>query len=59
MPAPNTWPGSALALKAGWLTWTTAPAAVHTDHPVDSATANAPDNPSGHGAGSTGDTAAN
>jgi len=22
-PAPHTWPGSALALKAGWLTWTT------------------------------------
>lgn len=55
MPAPNTWPGSTLALKAGWLTWTTAPAAVRTDK----AAANAPDNPSGDGAGTTGDTAAN
>lgn len=55
MPAPNTWPGSALALKAGWLTWSTAPAAVHTDK----AAANAPDNPSGDGAGIPGDTAAN
>lgn len=55
MPAPNTWPGSALALKAGWLTWTTAPAAGHTDK----AAANAPDNPCGDGAGTPGDTAAN
>ena len=55
MPAPNTWPGSALALKAGWLTWSTAAAAVHTDK----AAANAPDNPSGDGAGTPGDTAAN
>ncbi|MGH2895290.1 MAG: hypothetical protein ACRDPM_18775 [Solirubrobacteraceae bacterium] len=59
MPAPNTWPGSALALKAGWLTWTTAPVAVRTGHPVDKAAANAPDNPSGDGAGTTGDSAAN
>ncbi|MGY2877204.1 hypothetical protein ACVW00_004394 [Marmoricola sp. URHA0025 HA25] len=55
IPAPNTWPGSALALKAGWLTWTTTPAAVHTDN----AAVNAPDNPSGDGAGTTGDTTAN
>jgi hypothetical protein len=55
MPAPNTWPGSALALKAGWLTWTTTPAPVQTDQ----AAVNAPDNPSGDGAGTTGDTTAN
>lgn len=55
MPAPNTWPGSALALKAGWLTWSTAPAAVRTDK----AATNAPDNPSGDGAGATGNNAAN
>ena len=57
--APSTWPGSAAALKAGWLTWTTAPAAVRTEKSA----ANAPDNPSGgpagDSAGSTGDSAAN
>jgi hypothetical protein len=41
-PAPNTWPGSALALKAGWLTWT-------TKGPHRPAGAGAPDNPSGDG----------
>lgn len=39
-PAPNTWPGSALALKAGWLTWTTGTA----PDQVDEKAANAPDN---------------
>lgn len=39
-PAPNTWPGSALALRAGWLTWTTDAAPVATDTEA----ANAPDN---------------
>lgn len=53
--APSTWPGSALALKAGWLTWTTTPTAVHTDkHAI-----NAPDNPSGDGAGTPNQPTAN
>lgn len=46
-PAPNTWPGSALALEVGWLTWTTKPTPVRSDK----AAANAPDNPSGDAAG--------
>jgi hypothetical protein len=50
-PAPNTWPGSALALKAGWLTWTTQAA----PDQVDRAGAGARDNRASDGAGSTGE----
>jgi hypothetical protein len=49
-PAPNTWPGSAVALKAGWLTWTSEPITARPDNSA----ANAPDNPSGDASGTTG-----
>lgn len=52
-PAPNTWPGSALALRAGWLTWTTQAAPGRTDKGA----AHAPDNPSADGAGTNGEPA--
>jgi hypothetical protein len=48
--APNTWPGSALALRAGWLTWITHSQAGR----ADKAAANAPDNPAGDGPGTSG-----
>ena len=32
-PAPRTWPGSALALRAGWRTWTTIPSSIPSSGP--------------------------
>lgn len=51
--APSTWPGSATALKAGWLTWTTTnkpaagnPATGAADNPSSPAGANGANDPS-------------
>ena len=33
-PAPSTWPGSALALRAGWRTWTTIPSSGPSSGPT-------------------------